>query len=177
MKKMKLILGLTVAALLTFASCEKSETLSVKSVAGTYKGTLISQTGLKSTADGSFDATMDVSDAGNGQIEVHCYGGDIDTTFMLDYYLNGDSTMVCFTGEAFEEMYGHMKENMDNNMGTGSMMGSGDMMSGQSWMDHMSSEHEAGDEHFGGFDMTNNSFDYIMQTGTEELRFQGKKTE
>ncbi|MCF6241007.1 MAG: hypothetical protein L3J74_06650 [Bacteroidales bacterium] len=175
MKKVRLFLVMSILTLVVFSSCEKTEQLSLdtQAILGTYKGTLTPETGLKSTNDGSFDGTMDVTDAGNGQIEVHCYGGDIDTTFMLDYYPNGDSTMVCLTGDAFEQMYGHMKENMNN----GGMMGSSDMMGGQSWTDHMNSEHQEGDEHFGGFDMTNMTFDYTMQTGNGDIRFQGKKTE
>ncbi len=173
MKKVRLFLVMSILTLVVFSSCEKTELqLDTQAILGTYKGTITPEPGLKSTTDGSFDGTMDVSDAGNGQIEVHCYGGDIDTTFMLDYYPDGDSTKVCLTGDAFEEMYGHMKENMNS----GNMMG-GNMMDGQSWTDHMNSEHQQGDEHFGGFDMTNGTFDYTMLTETERLRFQGKKVE
>ncbi len=188
MKKMRLFLVMSVLTLVVFSSCEKADqlTLDTQAILGTYKGTISPETGLKSTNDGSFDATMDVSDAGDGKIEVHCYGGDIDTTFMLNYYENGDSTMVCLDGDAFEEMYGHMmgdgdhdnmgdSSNMGGNMGNmGSNMGN---MGGMDWSSHMSQEHQQGDEHFGGFDMTNSTFDYTMRTDEGDLRFQGKKTE
>lgn len=184
MKKVKLLLAATVLSTIFFASCEKTDSLTVDSVAGKYVGTLSSDSGLKNTdgiASGEFDATVDVTDTGDGQIEVHCYGGDIDTTFMLNYYGNGDSTMVCLDGDAFEQMYGHIMgddHGSTGNMGQGGMMGSTGNMGGQmNWGDHMSGEHQEGDEHFGGFDMTNNTFDYTMQTGTGDLRFQGAKTD
>lgn len=178
MKKVRLFLVMSILTLVVFSSCEKTELqLDTQAILGTYKGTITPETNLKSSTDGSFDGTMDISDAGNGQIEVHCYGGDIDTTFMLDYYPNGDSTMVCLTGDAFEEMYGHSmgQENMGENMGNmGNMENMSDMMD---WSTHMSTEHQEGDEHFGGFDMTKGTFDYTMLTETERLRFQGKKVE
>ncbi len=182
MKKVRLFLVMSVSALVFFTACEKSDPITVESadaVVGTYIGTLSLETGLKST-NGANDATVDVTETTDGQLEIHCYGGDIDTTFMLNYYENGDSTMVCLNGDAFEEMYGHMMgdgQNGDGTMGQGGMMGStGNMDSQMSWGDHMNSEHQANDEHFGGFDMTNDTFDYTMQTGNGDLRFQGTKT-
>jgi hypothetical protein len=40
----------------------------------------------------------------------------MDTTFMLNYYENHDSVMVCMTDSDFEHEYGHM-------MGAGHMSG------------------------------------------------------
>ena len=53
------------------------------------------------------------------EIEVHCFGKEIDTTFMLDYYEHNDSVMVCLTGSDFEFMYGHMLG--EGHMGGGMM--------------------------------------------------------
>ncbi|NOZ48081.1 MAG: hypothetical protein GXO79_15090 [Chlorobi bacterium] len=182
MKNVKSILAMSLIAVIGFTSCEKSDLLSKKdSIEGTYVGTITVENSLKSginnlTSD-SYDATAEVKDLGNGQAEVHCYGGEMDTTFMLNYYENYDSVMVCLNGEDFENTYGHT-------MGQGGMMGngnsSGGMMGGNNsgqtgWMSHMNNEHNNGDEHFGGFDMTNHSFDYTMQNNIADYRFQGTK--
>lgn len=66
---------------------------------------------------------------------MHCFGETLDTTFMLDYYENNDSVMVCLTGNDFTTMYGHR-------------LGEG---------------HHSSDEHFGGFDMNERSFTYSFR--------------
>ncbi|MDF1547003.1 MAG: hypothetical protein P1P88_04230 [Bacteroidales bacterium] len=180
MRKTNLVLVLAVSLSVLFAACEKTDDLTIKSVEGTYVGKLSTDIGLKSTI-GIDDATTEVKETGNGQIEVHCFGGELDTTFMLNYFNNNDSVMVCLEGDAFESMYGHMMT------GTGSMMsGSGGMMSGSGgmmgngqtdWMNHMATNHEANDLHFGGFDMINNTFDYIIEGGDINYHFFGKRIE
>ena len=65
---------------------------------------------LKSSAlDGleNDHGTAEVKMMGDNQIEVHCFGEVLDTTFMLDYYEHNDSVMVCLTGSDFSNMYGH----------------------------------------------------------------------
>ena len=182
MKKVRLVLVMASVALFLFSACEKSIDISKKSIEGTYVGTLTTANNLKSTTTikgDSSDATMDVVDTGNGQIQLHCVGGDLDTTFMLNYYENGDSMMVCLSGDAFEEMYGHMmgQDSMSNDMMGGNsnnMMGG--MTGGQtSWMNHMNTEHNQGDKHFGGFDMKNDSFDFIMKREAGDYHFNGTK--
>jgi len=177
---MKTTLKLLVAiALITgIASCEKSEETPLdNTIEGTYTGTLTSE-GLKSAAGviaGSTSATADVTKTGDGEIEVHCYSDELDTIFMLDYFDNHDSVMVCLTGDAFEEMYGHMMG--EGHMGGGMM---GDINNGETeWQHHMDDEHQSGDEHFGGFDMSNHTFGYRFQMTDENstymLDFQGSK--
>ncbi|MFO7790983.1 MAG: hypothetical protein R6V32_10465, partial [Bacteroidales bacterium] len=92
-----------------------------------------------------------------------------------NYYEHHDSAYVCFTGERFEEMYGHM-------LGKGHMMGGmmGDIGNGETeWMHHMDEEHDEGDEHFGGFDMDHHTFSYTfhMNDGHEPrfMHFEGVK--
>ena len=123
----------------------------------------------------STSATSEVTKTGDGEIEVHCYGDELDTTFMLNYYSNNDSVMVCLTGNAFEEMYEHM-------MGQGHMGGGmmGDISDGETpWQHHLNDEHQPGDEHFGGFDMINNTFGYRFQMTDGDnqylLNFKGTK--
>jgi hypothetical protein len=179
MKKRNLFIGmLFISALLVVASCAKSEDDTGESIEGTYYGTLTRTSTLKSIQSGNeelADGIAEVSRMGEGQIEVHCYGDEIDTTFMLDYYMHNDSAYVCLTGADFESMYGHM-------LGSGHMGGSmmGDIGDDETeWMHHMSDEHDDGDEHFGGFDMHNETFTYSIEmmdeNGTYYLKFNGSK--
>lgn len=164
---------------LGFVACNKSEeTFPDNSIEGRYVGTLTNE-GLKSVTGVmpvKTNATTDVTKSVDNRIEVHCYSDELDTTFMLDYYDNNDSVMVCLDGEAFKEMYGHM-------LGQGHMSGGmmGDLTMGETeWMHHLSDEHQPSDEHFGGFDMTNHTFGYRFQMQKDGvsyiLGFQGSKT-
>ena len=155
---LKVIAGLL---LLAFTACKKTDQPMDNSIEGTYVGTLTTE-GLKSTVGaipGSISATTDVTKTGDREIEIHCYSDELDTTFMLDYFDDNDSIMVCLTGDAFEEMYGHMMG--DDHIGGGMMGGNND---GETeWQQHLNEEHQPGDEHFGGFDMTNHTFGYRFQ--------------
>ena len=178
-KKSMIVAGLILAVVLMgFTSCEKSDDLSVNDIEGEYIGSFSVSSSLKSAqVDGAYadQGTAEVSMMGNNQIEVHCFGEEIDTTFMLDYYEHNDSVMICLTGDDFEDMYGHMLG--DGHMGGGMM---GDVQNGESeWMHHMNDEHENGDEHFGGFNMSEHTFTYSfrMMDGTTlyYLKFHGTK--
>ena len=112
---------------------------------------------------------------GDGQIEVHCFGEEMDTTFILNGYKHDNMLMVCLDGEAFEGMYGHMMGggHMNNNHSGGMMDGHNDRNT--EWMDHMDREHSKGDEHFGGFNMTEHTFDYTIKAGNGDYHFTGTK--
>jgi hypothetical protein len=179
MKKRMIVAGAILAVVLIgFSACEKTENLDVNDIEGVYEGTFSVSSSLKSTSfDGSEgdSGSAEVSLMSNNQIQVHCLGEDIDTTFMLDYYEHNDSIMVCLTGNDFESMYGHMLG--QGHMGGGMM---NDIQNGQTqWMHHMSDEHEDGDEHFGGFDMHEMSFSYSFKMMDEDspyyLKFHGVK--
>ncbi|MCY1721084.1 hypothetical protein OU798_12070 [Prolixibacteraceae bacterium Z1-6] len=171
-------LFLVVAVIIGLAACNKTEEPIDNSIEGTYVGTL-TVNGLKSaseTMQGSTSATADVTKTGDGQIEVHCYNDDIDTTFMLNYFDNHDSIMVCLNGDDFEHMYGHMYG--QGHMGGGMM---GDITNGETeWQHHMDDEHKDGDEHFGGFDPMNHTFGYRFRMFEGDtsymLNFQGSKS-
>ncbi len=163
---------------LVIASCEKEDNFSSKSIEGTYVGTLTVDEALKSVVgltDGDYEATAEVTHMGEGLLEIHFYGNDLDTTFMLNYYAQNDSLMVCLTGDEFENQYGHM-------LGQGHMSGGmmGDKIKGETeWMHHMSDEHDDGEEHFGGFDMNMHTFSYRFMMMDDNnpyfLNFQGQK--
>lgn len=167
---MKIIMITLIAASLLFVGCEKSND-SENNIDGTYVGTLSSIDVLKSIPTLSpTEAFANVKLIGD-KIEVHCYGGELDTTFMLDFYQHNDSVFVCHTGEEFENLYGHMKG--DGHMSGGMM---GDMHHGETeWMHHMNDEHKEGDEHFGGFDMEHHSFSYLFTFDNVDIVFQGVK--
>ena len=182
MKKMKksVIAGSLMLAviLVGFTSCEKSDDIGTDEIEGVYTGTFSISSSLKSSPLDGMDkdhGTAEVNMMGENQIEVHCFGEVMDTTFVLDYYEHNDSVMVCLTGNDFSNMYGH-------GLGEGHM--SGGMMRDKSdgeteWMHHMVDEHESGDEHFGGFNMDENSFTYsfrMMEGSTPHyLKFHGVK--
>lgn len=179
LKKSAFAAGLTLAILLMgFTSCEKSEDPLSNEIEGEYIGSFSVSSTLKSAPSGKLEedhGTAVVSMMGENQIEVHCFGDEIDTTFMLNYYNHNDSVMVCLTGDDFTNMYGHM-------LGAGHMSGGmmGDISEGDSeWMHHMEDEHTTEDEHFGGFDMGDHSFTYsfkIMDGSTPYyLKFHGVK--
>jgi len=179
MKIRNLIMGIiVVSATIAFYSCSESDNGGDEGIAGTYFGTFTRSSSLKSAGTSGTPATdgfAEVSLMGDQQIQVHCSGDGIDTTFMLTYYENNDSVMVCLTGEDFDEMYGHMLG--EGHMG-GNMMG--DIHDGETeWMHHLNDEHSPGDEHFGGFDMHNGTFTYAIgmtdESGNYYMKFQGSK--
>lgn len=171
------ILVLAFVVTFMFGACQKDNQSANKNVEGTYVGNFTTTSTLKSAqvaANINGSATAVVSKLNDEQIEVHCFGDDLDSTFILNMYDNGDSVMICLDGQDFKNEYGHM-------MGDGSMMGSGNMMGNNSteWGKHMNGEHKVGDHHFGGFDMQNSTFGYSfkMMTGssTNYKKFQGTK--
>ena len=178
--KKRMIVGGAILALVVFGftSCEKAEDLNVNDIEGVYVGTFSVSSSFKAAVfDGGEGnhGTAEISMMGDMQIEVHCFGEEIDTTFMLDYYEHDDNIMVCLTGDDFENMYGHMLG--EGHMGGGMM---GDVQNGESqWAHHMHDEHNAGDEHFGGFDMHEMTFTYSFRMMDESspyyLRFHGVK--
>ncbi|HHN48461.1 MAG TPA: hypothetical protein ENN08_05970 [Bacteroidales bacterium] len=164
-----------VSALVLFPACEKEET-NIGKVEGTYEGWL-TENDLKSggTVFGNpVEATAEVTITGKNEIRVHCYSNDFDTTFMLNYFEHHDSAYVCFTDNDFEVMYGHIP-------GYGHMGGMINNMHDDEteWLYHMDDEHKGGDEHFGGFDMTDNTFWYRFQmmdgNMPYSLNFKGQK--
>ena len=174
MKNIKLI---TVMITLVFVACEDSQSLPDNAVEGTYIGTIKDISGKNGEAflKTEGEALAEVTKIGNEIIRIHLTSVELDTTFMLNYYEDMDSVNVCFTGDDFENMYGHMLG--QGHPGSGMM---GDRQNNETeWMHHLNDEHQQGDEHFGGFDMQNHTFSYQftrMEDGlTHDILFQGKK--
>lgn len=179
MKQNRILFGLILSTvLLGLVSCEKEGSQRIGDIEGRYVGSFSKSTTLKSDlqdGNGEHDGIAEVTMMGENQIQVHCFGNEIDTTFMLDYFEHNDSVMVCLTGHDFENTYGNMSG--EGHM-TGGMMG--DISSGETeWMHHMNDEHEEGDEHPGGFDIVHGTFSYyfrMMENHTPYyLKFHGIK--
>ncbi len=164
MKQNRILLGLILSTvLLGLISCEKESSQSISDIEGRYVGSFSTSSSLKSTlanVDGvAGEGIAEVTMMDGNQIQVHCYGNEIDTTIMLDYFEHNDSIMVCLTGHDFENTYGHMSG--EGHM-TGGMMG--DISSGETeWMHHMNDDHDEDDEHPGGFDMVHGTFSYAFR--------------
>lgn len=159
--------AMTLATLL-FVSCDKNNDNSPAAmsdeVTGTYKGSI--------TASGdprvSTDATVNVSRESENTIYVNMMSDMIDTTFMLNLYENGDSVMVCLTGDDFYNMYGHHLNENHHMMGNNGHM---------DWQHHMNEQHDPGAVHYGGFDMPHQMFSYRLVPDDSQMyyQFEGKK--
>jgi len=143
-------------------SCNKSddqvETDLTKKVTGTYTGILTTGS-LKSTSP----ATADITTYNNYTVQVHCYGDDIDTTFLLELYEDGNMMRVCFTDDDFYNEYNHHKSENHHMMG--------DNGNWTNWNQHMNNEHEWNDKHYGYFDMDDGKFDYTFKIKTPSSEY------
>lgn len=181
MKGNNLFIGIFISsAFLAFVSCSKSTADPSGTIEGTYVGSVTRTASLKSAEDTESSVYTgndfaEVTALQDKQIQVHCYGEEIDTTFVLDYYMHNDSVLVCLTGTDFENMYGHMP-------GAGHMGGNmmGDIDSNETeWLHHLNVEHHLGDEHFGAFDLHRGTFTYSIRMTNEPepyyMKFTGSK--
>ncbi len=180
MKKWKGIVMVVGAIALTVAvaSCSKKAPLKkdlISQIVGTYKGTLTNIDGLK------HDGTADISAVNDSIIQIHCFDQTgFDTTFVMEFYGDNDSVMLCNTGEDFLNQYGHEmtgQHHMWDNT-SGSMMGGMGSMSNDDWQQHLRTQHQSGDKHFGSFDMGNGTFNYLFEMkgdSTQTKTFSGKK--
>ena len=149
-----------------FVACENNDDISAPDVSGVYEGTLTDNLEAKSYNTVSSKSAVAYIDMIGNEIRLHCVSEDFDETVMLNYYRHNDSLMVCLTGADFERTYGHR-------LGSGNMNG-GHMMNGNSeWANHMYREHHEGDEHFGGFNMQNHSFEYTFHLNHGLFHFEG----
>lgn len=154
-----------IGILLMYTSCKKDDPQSKDltiNIVGTYTGTL-NGTGLKNTVD----ASSVISRIDNALIHIHCYSTVLDTTFSMELFEYGDSLMVCNIGNDFTMHYGHERMNGHHMM---------DDSEAHSWMHHLDENHQAGDYHFGGFNIIAHSFNYrfVFSDNSEQV-FNGIK--
>lgn len=169
MKKQKLLFALALG-LFSLLGCEKNDDEITPTIEGIYEGTLELKSELKSYSNNGHEGTAIVTKLNDKEIQVHCFGGNLDTTFMLNYFEDNDSVFVCLTGEAFQHRYGHRQ-------GEGHMNGGGMMHQNNQtqWGQHINNEHNQGDEHYGGFHMESNSFNCVIDSGHGYYHFEGEK--
>ncbi|WP_339790161.1 hypothetical protein [uncultured Imperialibacter sp.] len=168
MKALKIALAIVAAS--TIVSCHMNNELDHPvlsgQVAGTYNGTLRS-----SLLQTEMSATTEITSINDYTIEVHCYSADVDTTFSLELYPDGDIMRSCFTDSDFRNRYGH------NISANHHMMGR--LGNWTSWQQHMTAEHDVGDEHFGNFDIKsrtfNYTFDFLSADGGYSQYFTGQR--
>lgn len=165
------IFSITLLAIFAFISCDKMDDTSVTSIEGTYIGTL-KFSSLNSANSIVQEGTSIITKTDDQNIQVHCFGGDLDTTFMLNYYEHNDSILVCLTGNNFQHHYGHGLGQGHKN--GGGMMGHLNEDETQ-WAHHLNDEHQEGDEHFGGFHLGNHMFNYSIKTEHGYYHFEGQK--
>ena len=166
MKTIKyLSLAVVLPVILLVTSCNKKDNENIDltaNVIGTYEGTL-SDEGLKD----AIDATADITKLDDNLVEIHCISSVLDTTFVMELFENGDSLMLCNVGDDFRNQYGH--ERMEDHH----MMGDPNW---QNWSHHMNEEHGQNDEHYGGFNMVDHSFEYrFVFSNDSSLRFKGTR--
>lgn len=165
--KYLVFIGIIIVSFLAL-SCQKEKQTVIdlsKGIVGTYKGTL-----TKGSLKNAVEATTDVTKTDFNMVQIHCYSTVLDTTYVMELFENGDSLMVCNIGSDFMNQYGHARMNGHHMMGSANW---------QDWLHHMDEEHNQGDEHFGGFNMVDHSFDYkfMMSDNLNDytLQFNGKK--
>lgn len=172
MKNHFFVTSLIAMMLLLSYSCnkenEKASAIDFNKVTGIYTGTFDEVNGLKI----SNSATTEIRHIGGIQLEIHCYGELLDTTFIMDCYPHQDSIMLCATGNQFQHEYGHNK---------GEHHGNHHSNTDSDWMHHLGDDHDNNDKHYGGFDLIHHRFGYtfrIPQNGTHTyIKFEGTRSE
>ncbi|NOZ48094.1 MAG: hypothetical protein GXO79_15155 [Chlorobi bacterium] len=146
-------------------------------ISGTYTGTLTTENTETVT-----NATLVATKIDSQTVKIHCYGEELDTTFSMLMYSNGDSIMLCYTDSMFNMEYGHHLSDEHHGMGNGGM--NNDEMIDENgmidWAHHLDEEHDSIDMHYGGFNIANHTIDYTMNiemTNNTRIykRFQGTK--
>lgn len=164
----RLIVLITIIAAV-FSSCERNNdiginTNSLNDLAGIYYGQFTPVPGQGDAVPG----TVDVENAGNSQLNVHCLSDDLDTFIFVNAYDDGDSIMVCDTSVDIEDDHNCMSTDK-------TMMHMGDDHETE-WMHYMEAAPDSSNIRFGGFDMTSHSFFCDLNTvDGVTFRFTGNK--
>ena len=142
----------------------------VKLVKGTYQGS-ISNTG---SGDVTNDAIIDVSVVNDSTVMIVCTSTLFTDSVEVNLYPDGIYTQMCFTQQDFQLYYGYPMPNNNycnngswnnpNNMNNQGHGNNGTVMS--LWMNHLTNVHKVNDEHYGQFNMSNDSLNYTFQSIT-----------
>ena len=160
-------------SLLFITSCKKDDDFTtaldyLNDITGNYEGTFT----RNNKKVGGDTAYAEIRHINGNLLEIHCFGDLLDTTFVMEMYANQDSIMLCATGSDFENIYGHEQgEYHMNHHKNGE----------NEWMHHQSDNHNSGDEHYGGFNLTKHQFYYRFvldqNVPSETIIFNGNRTE
>lgn len=161
-----------------FTSCNKDDDENIETndptgeVTGTYTGSLTTDNN-KSSRDASVVVTLETEYS----LRIHCFANDFDTTLIYNMFQNGDSVMICYSGQNFNNEYGH---HMSTNWNNCSENWNGTNYQMCTWDKHMMDDHNTGDVHYGGFNMNNHTFNYRFKvtnnSSTYFEEFSGTKT-
>jgi hypothetical protein len=168
-----LFVALVLVNAVIFTSCTKEESSEEEtpaneslssSVEGTYNGTL-----KNSSTNESRSATLQIVKINDSLVSMHCVADGFDSTIINLLYQNFDSTMVCYSGQDFNNHYGHNLNNYNfcNSQPNGWNSGwcnTNNCWSGENnwnaWTNHLNTQHDKHDQHFGGFHMNSLSCNY-----------------
>ena len=150
-------------------TCNGDKAIDTTSVAGTYTGTLVSNTASKNTTVTALKTAEANVRMHGDQIEVVFTDGDFHHSIMLNIFDDGDFIRPCLTGDAFESIYNHISS------GSNFMNDMMSSMTGTDWSMHLNVDHKDNDKHFGQFNLNNNSFEYAFMVDQMEYHFNGVK--
>ena len=151
-------------------ACNDTNDMELDGVSGTYVGT-INGIGLSKSSDAKSQNTFtaEVKLRGN-QLEVNCFGPELNEQFMLDYYEHNGNYMVCLTGDDYKSLYGS-----EHGMASGNHM-NGMQGSGSPWMNHLNTAHNSNENHFNGeFNLNHHTFICTFSWNDQSVTFNGNK--
>jgi hypothetical protein len=153
----------------------------VKSMTGSYQGSVTNTT----SGDVSYDANIEVTAVNDSTVMIVCSSTMLTDSVEVNIYPNNSLAQMCFTQKDFQSYYGYSMPdnnycnngswNNSNNMG-GNMNNQGNWNTNGNmsvWMNHMTNVHQGDDEHFGQFNMANDSLNYTFldMTPTDTTSF------
>ncbi len=164
-----LILGLFLLSFILI-SCNESDDLELDKLSGTYIGTINNVNVSKLSDSKSQDMfTAEVKLRGN-QLEVNCFGPQLNEQFMLEYYEHNGNYMVCLTGDDYKNLYGSEHEMMNGNHMNG-MQGDD-----SPWMNHLNNAHQSNENHSNGeFNLNHHTFVCTFSWNDQSVTFNGIK--
>ncbi len=161
----------TLILLLTNACNETNDSVSTD-LSGTYVGTLDKEKLSKSSFDLSqVKYFMEIKHE-EDFLKAHCFGPDLNTTFILEYHQHRETYMICLSGEDYQHLYRQEQQNY--------LMGGRHMKASQNsdtpWIKHLISLDNSTSDHYKGeFNRDNSSFTCTFLYEGNILTFKGQK--
>lgn len=165
----QVFLGLILLSFVLFG-CSDSNDIELDNLSGTYVG-VIDGLDVEKSLDLKFQGPFTAKVRIRGeQLEVHCFGTNLDELFMLDYYEHNGNYMVCLTGVDHKNYYG-----TEHRMINGNHM-HGMQRNVSPWMNHLNTAHNSDENHFNGeFNLIQGSFMCTFLWNDQPITFKGVK--